>query len=316
VSNLPASGPDAATPSTGAAVGPTLGPVEYGLICLQSMLWGSMFFFIGIANGEIPPWTMSALRLGAALLVLTLFLRVRLPASLTMWSRFVILSFFNNALPFWFIARGQQEVTGGIAAIFNATAPLFTIVLAHFALGDERLSWRRVIGVLLGLCGIGVLTGLGGSVGSIGAQAQLLAAAACYAVGNVYGRKFLVGFHPVSMAVSQMLCACLITLSASVLFERPWEISMPSQKALLATLAMGIFGSALASLCHFTVLKRAGAINAILVTIILPVTPILLGYLFLGEHVSLGAIGGAGIIASALVIIDGRLVRRPLGAKI
>ena len=79
---------------------------------------------------------------------------------------------------------------------------------------------------------------------------------------------------------------------------------------------MGIFGSALASLCHFTVLKRAGAINAILVTIILPVTPILLGYLFLGEHVSLGAIGGAGIIASALIIIDGRLVRRFFGAEI
>ena len=230
MSNPPASDPDAATPSTGAMVvpslGPTLGPVEYGLIGLQSMLWGSMFFFIGLAKSEIPPWTMSALRLGAALLVLTvvaLFLRVRLPASLTMWSRFLILSFFNNALPFWFIARGQQEVTGGIAAIFNATAPLFTIVLAHFALGDERLSWRRVIGVVMGLGGIGVLTGFGGSVGSIGAQAQLLAAAACYAVGNVYGRKFLVGFHPVSMAVSQMLCACLITLTASVLFERPWD---------------------------------------------------------------------------------------------
>ncbi|MEQ1647446.1 MAG: DMT family transporter, partial [Hyphomicrobiaceae bacterium] len=247
MSKLPAPGPGPSPPSLGATAGPTLGPIEYGLIGLQSMLWGSMFFFIGLAKSEIPPWTMSALRLGAAVLVLTvvaLFLGVRLPASLAMWSRFLILSFFNNALPFWFIARGQQEVTGGIASIFNATAPLFTIVLAHFALADERLSWRRVFGVLIGLGGIGVLTGLGGSVGSSGAQLQLLAAAACYAIGNVYGRKFLIGFHPVSMAVSQMLCACFITLTASALFEQPWTIEMPSSKALFATLAMGVFGSA------------------------------------------------------------------------
>ena len=300
-------------PTSAAPSAPSLGPVEYGLICLQSMLWGSTFFFVGIAKNEFAPWTMSAIRLGAAsclLALVVLFMRTRLPASLSVWARFVILSFFNNALPFWLIARGQLEVTGGIAAIFNATAPLFTIVFAHFALADEPLSLRRVAGVLVGLTGIGVLTGLGGSVGSSGAQVQLLAAAACYAVGNVYGRKFLIGFHPVAMALTQMVCAFMLTVFAALLFEKPWAMAAPSQNAMLAVLAMGIFGSALASLCHFTVLKRAGAINAILVTIILPVTPILLGYLFLGEQVSLGAIFGAFIIACALIIIDGRLVRR------
>jgi len=289
-----------------------MGATEYGLILLQSMLWGSQFFFVGVVKAELQPWAMGVLRLLPALVVLFTVMaifRVRLPGQIRDWWLFLPFAALNNAVPFYFLVLGQREVTGGIAAIFNATAPLFTLVLAHFFLNDERLSWRRVFGVLVGIAGIGVLTGLSGATGSYVAQAYLLAGASCYAMANVYARKFLIGHHAFAMATMQMLLALVISLAAFLAFELGPETKAPSMNAFIGVMAMGFLGSGFASLCHFTILKRAGATNAILVTIILPVTPIVLGFIFLGETIGIREIAGGMIIALALLIIDGRVLR-------
>lgn len=289
-----------------------MGATEYGLILLQSMLWGSQFFFVGVVKAELQPWAMGVLRLLPALAVLFTVMaifKVRLPGQLRDWWLFLPFAALNNAVPFYFLVLGQREVTGGIAAIFNATAPLFTLVLAHFFLSDERLSWRRVLGVVVGLIGIGVLTGLSGATGSPVAQAFLLAGASCYAMANVYARKFLIGHHAFAMATMQMLLALVISLVAFFLFEYSSTTKMPSPQAFANVMAMGFLGSGFASLCHFTILKRAGATNAILVTIILPVTPIVLGFIFLGERIGMREVAGGLIIALALLIIDGRIFR-------
>jgi drug/metabolite transporter (DMT)-like permease len=296
---------------------------EYGLIALQSMLWGSAFFFVTLAGPSVPPVTMTALRLIPACLVLFVVITVlgqRLPATRDAWAKMLLMAAFNNVVPFVLIIYAQREVTGGVAAIFNATAPLFAVFIAPLFVPEERISWRRVVGIAVGIAGVAILiSGKAANVSPM-AAALLLAAALSYASANVMTRMFFPGYPPFVIACAQMIASLCLAAPAALLIEHPWTLPTPSQTTLLAIAGMGVFSSALASLCHFTVLRRAGPTNAMLVTIILPLTPILLGYLVFGETVTLRQALGGLVVALALVIIDGRLwtrlaARRPLGAN-
>lgn len=292
-----------------------LGAVEWGLIALQSMLWGSSYFFIEVAQPELPALTLAALRTipaAAALFLIVLPLGYRLPATLAEWRLFIAFSAFNTVLPFLLIVWGQARATGGMAAILNATAPLFGIVLAHLLTHDEKLSWSKVAGVLVGVAGVGILVGwdvVAGSSADLMARLALLAAPFCYVLANIYVRRRLGRYPPFVIAVMQMVGAMFVTFPLALAVDRPWTLAAPSLAALGAIVGMGVLGSAFASLCHFTVLQRAGATNASLVTLIMPLTPILLGGVFLGEQLSGRDVAGALVIAAALVIIDGRVLR-------
>jgi len=292
-----------------------LGATEWGLIALQSMLWGSSYFFIEVAQPELPALTLAALRTipaAAALLMIVLPLGYRLPATLAEWRLFIGFSAFNTVLPFLLIVWGQGRATGGMAAILNATAPLFGIVLAHLLTHDEKLSWSKVAGVLVGIAGVGILVGwdlVAGSSADLMARLALLAAPFCYVLANIYVRRRLGHYPPFVIAAMQMVGAMFVTFPLALAVDRPWSLEAPSLAALGAIVGMGVLGSAFAALCHFTVLQRAGATNASLVTLVMPLTPILLGGMFLGEQLSAHDIAGALVIAVALVVIDGRVLR-------
>jgi drug/metabolite transporter (DMT)-like permease len=297
-----------------------LGTAEWGLIALQSMLWGSSYFFIAVAQPELPALTIAALRTVpacTALLLIVLSLGYRLPATLVEWRLFIAFSAFNTVLPFLLIVWGQARATGGMAAILNATAPLFGIFLAHLLTHDEKLSWNKVAGILVGIAGVGVLVGydvVAGASADLMARLALIAAPFCYVCANIYARRRLGRYPPFVIAVMQMVGAMFVAIPLAVAIDQPWTLPAPSLEVLGAIVGMGVLGSALASLCHFTVLQRAGATNASLVTLIMPLTPILLGGIFLGERLSATDIAGALIIAAALIIIDGRaggVLRRP-----
>jgi len=291
-----------------------MGAVEWGLIALQSMLWGSSYFFIAVVSSEVPPLTIAALRTlpaAAVLLLIVLSLGYRLPATLAEWRLFIGFSVFNTVLPFLLIVWGQSRTTGGMAAILNATAPLFGIFLAHVLTHDEKLSWRKAAGIVVGIAGVGVLMGrdvLAGASADLLARLALIAAPLSYVCANIFVRRRLGGYPPFVIAVMQMLGAIFVAVPLALAFDRPWQHAPPSMGALAAIAGMGVLGSALPSLCHFTVLQRAGATNASLVTLIMPLTPILLGGVFLGERLSATDIAGALIIAAALIIIDGRVL--------
>ena len=290
---------------------PTLGLVEYGLIALQSMLWGSTFFFIAIARFEIPPLTLTAARLVPATLLLgcvVLAMGLRLPATWPEWRRMLLFSTLNNVLPFVLIILAQREVTGGIAAIFMATTPLCGLLLAPWLIAEERFTWRRLVGILIGIAGVAVITGASGAAGSWRAQGMLLMAALCYSLANIYARKFFAGYHPFAVASAQTIGSLAVAVVGAValLVEQPWLTPLPSSAAFFSVLVMGIAGSGLAPLCHFTVLRRGGPVNAMLASIVVPITPIVLGVAFLGEHIGARELLGGAIIALALIIIDGR----------
>lgn len=292
---------------------PHLALLDYGLIGLQSMLWGSAFFFVAIVGRDIAPITMTALRLVPACLVLLIViyaLGLRLPASRSAWGKMLLMSAFNNVIPFVLIIYAQRDVSGGLAAIFNATAPLFAVFIAPLFVPEERWSLARIAGIMTGIAGVALLVGGKAGVVSSAAAALLLIAASCYATANVMTRLFFPGYPPFVIACAQMLASLFLAVIAALLLEQPWAMTAPSPKSLLAITAMGILSSAFASLCHFTVLRRTGPTNAMLVTIILPLTPILLGSLLLGEQITLQQVVGGLVIASALVMIDGRLLNR------
>lgn len=292
-----------------------LGAVEWGLIALQSMLWGSAYFFIAVAQPELPAFTIAALRTipaSAALLLIVLSLGYRLPATRAEWRLFVLFSAFNSVLPFVLIVWGQARITAGMAAILNATAPLFGIFLAHLLTHDEKLSWNKVAGIIVGIAGVGILVGYdfaAGSSADVLARLALIAAPVCYVCANIFARRKLGHYPPFVIAMMQMVGAIFVAFPLALIIDQPWTLPMPSLKALGAIAGMGLFGSALASLCHYTVLQRAGTTNALLVTLIMPLTPIALGGLFLGERLTARDMTGAAVIAVALIVIDGRVLR-------
>jgi drug/metabolite transporter (DMT)-like permease len=293
-----------------------LGATEWGLIGLQSMLWGSSYFFVAIARTELPPFTITALRTlpaAAALLLIVLSLGYRLPATRAEWRLFILFASFNTVLPFILIVWGQARATGGMAAILNATAPLFGVFLAHMLTHDEKMSWNRLAGIVVGLTGVTILIGYDvvfGSGADLLARLALLAAPLCYVCANLFARIRLGEYPPFVIAAMQMIGSMPTAFALSFAFEQPWALATPSLNVLGAIAGMGIFGSALSALCHFTVLRRAGAINATLVTLIMPLTPIVLGGVFLGDKLSHTDALGAVVIATALLIIDGRVFAR------
>lgn len=309
---MPSDGPS--RPATIAAPrAPTLGAVEYALIATQAMTWGSTFFFIAIARSHVPPLTLSFVRLiPAAILLGTVvaMMGLRLPATWPEWRHMLIFSTFNNALPFALISAAQRETTGGIAAIFMAITPLCGLVMAPWFIAEEKFTARRLVGILVGIVGVAVVTGASGATGSWKSQSMLVVAALCFGVAGIYARLYLSGYHPFAVASAQTIGAIAVSILPLLAIDRPWSLANPGTEAWLAMLIIGIAGSGLSPLCHFTVLRRAGPVNAMLTSIVVPVTPIVLGFAFLGERIGMREMLGALLIAFALTIIDGRLAQR------
>lgn len=291
-----------------------MGGTEWALLCLHAMLWGSAYFFIAVAKNDLPVLTINALRMVPAVaLAMTIVLAMgcRLPVSLRDWGRFTFLALLNNYVPFSLIVLAQHHVTGGMAAVFTATTPLFAIFLAHLLTRDEKLSGPKLFGILMGITGVAILALpdlMGGAQGSLLAKLALVTTAIMYAFGGIYSRR-LGHYPPQVIAAAHMLMTLTIGLPVMLIVDRPWTLPMPSAAALGAVASAGIFASALASIIYFTLIKRAGATNALLVTLLLPLTPMLLGYLVLGETMSGRELIGAAVIGLALLVIDGRLLR-------
>ena len=289
----------------------TMTASDWLLLILLSTFWGGAFFFAEIALLEIPPLTLALARCGIAAVVLLVYLRVMglsLPSGAMVWLSLILLASMNTALPFSLIFWGQTHIPSGLAAIFNATAPLFSILLAHFATADDKLSVRRAIGIALGFVGVVIVIGID-ALRDLGiqvlAQLAVVLAAFFYASAGVYGRRFK-AYPPATIAASVLLIGAFMLLPISAFVERPWNLPAPSAVALLCTVALAVVSTALAFLIYFRILGRAGAVNFQLVAYLIPVSAILLGVGFLGETLEWRHITGMFVIAIGLAVIDGR----------
>jgi drug/metabolite transporter (DMT)-like permease len=279
-----------------------------------SLLWGGSFLFAKIAVAELPPLTLVLARVGIAGLALLLILRLggwTLPADLRAWRDIAIMGLLNNALPFALLFWAQTTISSGLAAILNATTPIFTVLLAAL-IGAERASTLRVLGVLAGLAGVAIV--MGGEVlqragADMLAELACLLAASSYAAAALWGRRRLAAFAAPVLAAGQLLSAATIVLPFALVFERPWQLPPPSAPVLAALAGLALLSTALGYVLYFRILARAGAVNLLIVTFLIPVGALLLGWLVLAEQVAPRAVLGMAVIALALAAIDGRLPR-------
>jgi drug/metabolite transporter (DMT)-like permease len=284
---------------------------DWALLGVLSVLWGGSFFFNGVALKQLPAFTLVFLRVALAAMILLPVLwsyRIGFPKGLAGWQPFFAIALLNNVLPFSLIVMGQTFIPSGLASILNATTPLFT-VLVMAAAGDERLRLRRVAGVLTGLIGVAILRGheLGFENSQSVGILLCLAGAFSYGLAALYARRKLSNSPPLATATFQLLASSLMMAVIAAVFERPWHLAMPGMTTWLAMAGLAALSTALAYIVFFQILRRSGSTNVTLVTLLIPVTAILLGYLLLAESVSWREIIGAVVIGSALLLVDGRV---------
>jgi len=288
-------------------------PKEWVLLLVLSVLWGGSFFFAKVAVAEIPPLTVVLGRVAVAAAALWLAVRAtgrRVPRDGAVWAAFFAMGALNNLIPFSLIFWGQTQIASGLAAILNATTPLFTVVLAHLLTTDERMTRNRLAGVLTGFAGVVLMVGPAALPGlglSVLAQLAVLAAAVSYAFAGIFGRRFRrLGVAPMVTAAGQVSATTVMMIPLVLLVDRPWTLVPPGALALGAVVALALLSTAVAYVIYFRLLASAGATNLALVTFLIPVSAILLGTLVLGERLDLRHFGGMLLIGLGLAAIDGR----------
>jgi drug/metabolite transporter (DMT)-like permease len=285
---------------------------DWLLLALLSVLWGATFFFVAVASPEVPPFTLVLARVGIAALTLVpvvFLLGLRLPATPAAWQPFIMQAALNNVIPFTLIVYGQLRIASGLAAVLNATTPLLTLLVARLFAG-EALTPRKIAGVLIGVAGVGVLVGpeaLNANASSVIGMLCVLGAAFSYALSSLWMRR-LRHSPPLVTSAAQVTCSSLMLLPLAGAIDRFWLLPVPAAPAILAVLGLALVSTALAYIVFFRINASAGPTNVMLVTLLVPVTATLLGVLVLGETLTPNQVAGALIIASGLLVIDGRLL--------
>lgn len=290
---------------------PTMRATEWILLFILSLLWGGSFFFSEIALRDLQPLTLVLYRVSLAAIALISYIYLsgqRMPVSPQIWGAFLVMGALNNLIPFSLIVWGQTQINSSLAAILNATTPVFTVVLAHFLTRDERLTSNRLLGVLLGLSGVIVLVGpqvlRGLNLQSLGLFA-VLGAALSYSFAGIYGRRFQ-GLSPTVTAAGMVTSTAVMMLPLALIWEQPWT-AKPSTITWVALLALGLFCTAITYIIYFRILAVAGATNLLLVTFLIPISALILGVFVLGERLDWTAFAGMALILTGLAAIDERL---------
>jgi drug/metabolite transporter (DMT)-like permease len=288
---------------------------DWAQLFLLGAIWGGSFFFARIAVAEIPPLALVLFRVAIAAIALHLYLLARGPSlklALPHASSFFLLALLNNVIPFSLIFAWQTVLGAGLASVLNATTPFWTLIIANMLTSDEKLSWNKVAGILLGVAGTAVMIGPGliaGLGGPVWAKFALVGASLSYAFALIVARRFK-GVPPALVATGQLTASTVVMLPVVLVMHGTVGLFDASAPVWTAVLALALVSTAFAYLLYFNVIASAGATNASLVTLIVPASAIMLGAIFLGERLDLFEMAGMALIASGLITIDGRLLRR------
>jgi drug/metabolite transporter (DMT)-like permease len=315
---------DAAPPAAGYAkpmINNVMNRGEWGILLALALIWGVAFIFIKVAVTHVDPLTYVWLRLTIAAIALWLMLRwrgERLKLPLAVWGAILVLALFNNMLPFALFGWGQQRIASGLASILNATTPIWGVIAAHLWTRDERVTPAKLVGVLVGFGGVATMIGpdlLFNGNGTVLAQIACLTAALSYALAGVWARRFkALGVPPIKVAAGQLIVGAVAMAPIALVVDQPWLRPLPPLEAWGAIVALALFCTALGYVLYFKLIETAGATNALLVTLLVPPTAIVMGGLIFGERLTSGQFAGFGIIALGLALIDGRLLA-PLRRK-
>lgn len=272
------------------------------------LIWSSSFMWVELALREVGPITLVAFRVffgflfGAAVIFIR---RIPLPRTLKEWTPLIVLGLTNIAIPFFLISWGQKSIDSGVASILDATVPLFTILVAHFLLHDDKMTAPKVLGLLTGFAGVVVLMSkdIGTSPSSLLGQLAVIAACIFYAGSSIFARIYTEDTPAILRGLVPLVSASVVMVTSAFLFEAPIKIpTLPL--TWLALLWMGILGSGLAFIMLFYLIHEIGPTRSTMVTYLFPLGGVTLGVIFLNEPLTWQIVTGAVLIIMSLVIAN------------
>ncbi|MFK7902938.1 MAG: DMT family transporter [Nitratireductor sp.] len=300
---------------------PILTNKTWAMLILLATIWGGSFLFGRIAVQEVPVFSLVFLRVGLAAIALWAFILItKRKFQFTKWLiiNCFIIGILNNVIPFSFILYGQKEIGAGLASVVNAMTPIWTLLIANWFTQDEKINPIKLTGISLGFLGVAILMGTDiwlGLKASALAQFMVVLATISYGASGVFGKRFK-SVDPLLIAACQLTTSTLILLPVMFIMEDPLQVPLPSAPAIFSILAIALLCTAYAYVLFFKILNSAGAVNVSLVTLLVPISAILLGMLFLDEALHWHQLGGLLIIMLGLIIIDGRTIKRLRRKKI
>jgi len=271
-------------------------------------IWSSSFMWIKIAVQEVGPVTLVAFRVLFGLLfgIAVIFIqRIPWPKTFKIWFPLLLLGLTNVAIPFFLISWGEKSIDSAVASILDATVPLFTILIAHFLLQDDKMTLPKVLGLLIGFAGVIVLMSkdVGASTGSLLGQIAVIVASMFYAGSSVYVRKTTVDTPGILRSAGPLVSATAVMWLGAAMFESP--LTFPQiELTWVALLFLGIFGSGLAFVLAFYLIHEIGPTRTTMVTYLFPLGGVILGVTFLSEQLSWQLIAGAILIVSSLAVAN------------
>jgi len=287
----------------------------FALLALGA-IWGASFLFIKVIVDETSPLELvqgrlvfGALAVGAVMVAS----KTALPRQRSLWPKIALWAAFGVAVPFVLISWAEQHIQSGTASVLNSSMPLFTALFAAAFLVDEQLTPARAAGLLVGFMGVVVLTGgdlydLGDS-GALG-ELAVIAAAVCYGGSAVYGRTLLRRGEPLALSGSQLLMGVALMLPILLAVRGVPDYSL-SVEAWLSLLALGVFGTGLGVVVYLWLVDNIGSVRSSLVTYVIPIVGLLLGWAVLGESIGLNTVlGCALIIAGVAAVVRGQAPAR------
>lgn len=283
---------------------------ELGVLLALGAIWGASFMFIKVGGEEIQPFALVEVRLALAALVMLAVSAARRGTFAEMrrrWLPLTVMGLINCALPYTLITWGETYISSGLAAIYNACAPLWAGLLLIFIPSTERTTVRKLVGLLVGIVGVALIVSSNVHLGTedvwqwVGQGAVLLAALS-YACAGIFGRFALKGV-PVQVSATGQLVTGAIMLLPLAAFQVP--AAFPSWQATGSLLTLAIAGTALASMMFYWLLSRVGATGTLLVTYLLPVFALMWGAIFLQEEVTYLALGGLVLVLLGITISSG-----------
>ena len=292
--------------------------IGFGILAL---IWGSSYLFIRIGVEQMTPFQLVFMRTGIAALGLNLVIYgqgKRLPTDGRSVRVLLFLGIVNTVFPVALITWGEQYIESGLASVLQGTTALFSLVIAHFAFVDERITWRKVLGLLIGFVGVVVLAGRSGGAevtnGSallhLLGQLAIVGSSLCYAIGGAYSRKAMQNrLEPLVVSAGAMTVAAATTGVIAYLAPLwggaapvPWTQLTP--RVLGAVLVLGVANTFVAYLIFYSLIAALGAARTAMITYVLPVVGLLLGAIFLGEQVDIRLLIGAILIIGSIGIVN------------
>ena len=284
---------------------------EFSMLLTLGAIWGASFMFIKLGSEDLQPFALVELRLalaGVVLLAANAYRKGQFAALLANWRALTVLGLLNCAVPYVLITWGEHYISSGLAAIYNACAPLWAaVLLALLPASSERLTGVRLLGLVFGMLGVILVVSGNLSLASedplhLVGQGACLLAALSYAIAGIFARRTLAGVPSSVSATGQLVTGAIMLIPLAAL-QLPTR--MPSWLSLGAVIALAVLGTALASMMYYWLIARVGATGALLVTYLLPGFALVWGALFLREQITLTAVLGLCLVLLGIAVTSG-----------